>query len=43
MVDHKSPQEMEILAAELLAIDLSLDMPAKTCPICGSNVETDNG
>lgn len=43
MPDYKLPQEMEILAAELLAIDLSLDMPAKTCPICGSNVESENG
>ena len=40
MPEHKSPQEMEILAAELLAIDLNLDMLANTCPICGSNVES---
>ncbi|MGO2278005.1 hypothetical protein [Psychrobacter sp. AOP7-C1-14] len=40
MPDYKSPQEMEALAEELLAIDLNLDMPAKTCPICGSNVES---
>ncbi|WP_296134668.1 hypothetical protein [Psychrobacter sp. B29-1] len=43
MNDYKSPQEMEALALELLEIELNLDMPAKTCPICGSNVETDNG
>ncbi len=40
MQDYKSPQEMEALAAELLATDLNLDVPAKTCPICGSNVES---
>ena len=32
-------EEMTALAAELLAIDLNLDLPAKTCPICGSNME----
>ncbi|WP_267442916.1 hypothetical protein [Psychrobacter sp. 28M-43] len=40
MPDYKSPQEMEALALELLETELSLDMPAKTCPICGSNVES---
>lgn len=40
MTDHKSPQEMEALALELLEIDLSIDVPAKTCPACGSNVES---
>lgn len=40
MPDYKSPQQMEALALELLEIDLNLDMPAKTCPICRSNVES---
>ncbi len=40
MPDYKSPQEMEALALELLEIELNLDMPAKTCPICGSNMES---
>ena len=40
MPDYKSPQEMEALALELLENELSLDVPAKTCPICGSNVES---
>lgn len=39
MQDFKTPEEMEALAAELLAIDLNLDVPAKTCPTCGANVE----
>ena len=40
MPDYKSSQEMEALALELLEIDLSMDVPANTCPICGSNVES---
>lgn len=40
MPDYKSSQEMEALALELLETDLSMDVPAKTCPICGSNVES---
>lgn len=40
MPEYKSPQEMEALALELLEIDLNMDVPAKTCPICGSNVES---
>lgn len=39
MPDYKSPQEMEALAIELLGIELDMDVPAKTCPICGSKVE----
>lgn len=40
MQDHKSPQEMEALALELLETELNMDMPAKTYPACGSNVES---
>lgn len=40
MPEYRSPQEMEALALELLEIDLNMDVPAKTCPICGSNVES---
>lgn len=40
MLDYKSPQEMEALALELLEVELKMDVPAKTCPICGSNVES---
>lgn len=40
MNDYKSPQEMEALELELLEIELNMDVPENTCPICGSNVES---
>ena len=39
----RTEQEMEVLALELLEVELELDVPANTCPVCGSNVESDNG
>lgn len=41
----RTEQEMEVLALELLEVELELelDVPAKTCPVCGSDVESDNG
>ena len=40
MPEYKSPKEMAALALELLEIELNMDVPANTCPICGSNVES---
>ncbi len=36
----RTEQEMEVLALELLEVELELDVPANTCPVCGSNVES---
>ena len=38
----RTEQEMEVLALELLEVELELelDVPAKTCPVCGSDVES---
>ena len=39
----RTEQEMEVLALELLEVELELelDVPAKTCPVCGSDVESE--
>lgn len=36
----RTEQEMEVLALELLEVELELDVPAKTCPVCGSDVDS---
>lgn len=37
---NKTLEEMKVLAAELLATDLDLDIPLNTCPICGCEKES---